>query len=140
MIHQAVLNACDALDGVKDEVLEDPMKCKFDYATLLCKAGDSPDCLTKGQVESAKYMTSPLKDPKNGKTLFDRYLAMGSELGWATLGGPQPLGLSVSGLRNIVLAIAPGTIRRWNSLRTIQRATNSDKVMATKQSRYPSIP
>src|SRR5207302_8756826 len=63
MIHDAVLNACDALDGVKDGVIENPAKCNFDYAKLLCKAGDAADCLTKGQVESAKVMTSPLKDP-----------------------------------------------------------------------------
>ncbi len=30
MIQQAVLNACDASDGVKDGVLEDPTHCKFD--------------------------------------------------------------------------------------------------------------
>ena len=59
MINKAVLNACDAVDGVKDGVIEDPTKCKFDYASLLCKAGESENCLTKGQVESAKQMTSP---------------------------------------------------------------------------------
>jgi feruloyl esterase len=102
MINTAVLNACDALDGVKDDVIENPEKCKFDYAKLTCKAGDAADCLTKGQVESAKVMTSPLKDPKTGKTLSFGHLMPGSELGWATLGGPQPLGLSVSGMQNIV--------------------------------------
>jgi Tannase and feruloyl esterase len=108
-INTAVLNSCDALDGVKDGVIEDPMKCKFDYASLLCKSGETANCLTKGQVESAKQMTSPLKDPKTGKTLFTGYLIPGSELGWATLGGPQPLGLSVSGLQNVVFGD-----RSWN--------------------------
>ena len=61
--------------------------------SLLCKAGDGENCLTKGQVESAKQMTSPLKDPKTGKTLFSGYLVPGSELGWATLGGPAPLAI-----------------------------------------------
>ena len=61
MIHEAVLNACDALDGVKDGVIENPSRCTFDYATLLCKSGDGADCLTNGQVASAKAMTSPLK-------------------------------------------------------------------------------
>ena len=89
MIHEAVLNACDALDGLKDGVIENPAKCNFDYAKLACKAGDGPDCLTKGQVESARAMTSPLKDPKTGKVLFEGYLMPGSELGWATLGGPE---------------------------------------------------
>lgn len=29
-IHDAVLQACDALDGVKDRVVENPAKCTFD--------------------------------------------------------------------------------------------------------------
>ena len=76
--------------------------CKFDYAKLTCKAGDDAECLTKGQVESAKAMTTPLRDPKTGKALFEGHLMPGSELGWGTLGGPQPLGLSISGMQNVV--------------------------------------
>src|SRR5436190_6140671 len=38
MINAAVLNACDAQDGVKDGVIENPEKCKFDYEKLTCKA------------------------------------------------------------------------------------------------------
>src|SRR6266446_3288499 len=48
MIHDAVLNACDASDGVKDGVLENPMKCNFDYSKLLCNGADGATCLTKG--------------------------------------------------------------------------------------------
>ena len=33
-IHAAVLRGCDAMDGVKDGVLEDPTKCKFDPKVL----------------------------------------------------------------------------------------------------------
>ena len=127
MINKAVLNACDALDGVTDGVIEEPTKCKFDYATLLCKAGDSGDCLTKGQVESAKIMTSPLKDPKTGKTLFDGYLLPGSELGWATLGGPAPLGLSISGLQNIVFGDRSWDYHTMELTADVNRAVNSDK-------------
>jgi feruloyl esterase len=101
MLHNAVLEACDALDGVKDGVIENPMKCKFDYAQLTCKNGDGPECLTPGQVESAKALTSPLVNPANGKVIEERHLMPGAELGFATLGGAQPLGLSTSGLRMI---------------------------------------
>src|SRR5207237_5122808 len=94
--------AGDAQDGLKDGVIENPLMCKVDYAALACKAGDGPGCLTKGQIESAKLMTSALKDPKTGKIVFDGHLMPGSELGWATLGGPEPLTLSTSGMRNIV--------------------------------------
>ncbi len=51
MIHDAVLQACDAIDGVRDGVLEDPRQCPFDYAALGCKgAADGPLCLTEPQV------------------------------------------------------------------------------------------
>jgi len=131
-INKAVLGACDALDGVKDGVIEDPMKCKFDYASLLCKADDSNDCLTKAQVASAKTMTSPLKDPKTGKTLFDGYLAPGAELGWATLGGPEPLGLSVSGLRNIVFGDRSWDYHNMELTADVDRTVKLDNdVMAT---------
>src|SRR5258708_1377455 len=36
MIHHAVLDACDALDGVRDGVIENPLQCHFDYAKLAC--------------------------------------------------------------------------------------------------------
>jgi feruloyl esterase len=34
MIHDAVLNACDAKDGVKDGVIEHPPACSFDFTAL----------------------------------------------------------------------------------------------------------
>jgi feruloyl esterase len=54
MIHDAVLRACDAADGVKDGVIENPRACNFDYATLACKGADDPSCLTAAQVESPR--------------------------------------------------------------------------------------
>ena len=36
LLHDAALQACDALDGVKDGIIEDPMRCRFDPATLRC--------------------------------------------------------------------------------------------------------
>src|SRR5437867_1922901 len=50
MIHDAVLQACDAMDGIKDGVLEDPMRCRFDPKALECAGPDGPTCLTKSQV------------------------------------------------------------------------------------------
>ena len=134
-IHDAVLNACDASDGVTDGVLEKPAMCKFDYAQLLCKAGDAADCLTKGQVESAKAMTSSLKDPKTGKVLFDGHLMAGSELGWATLGGPEPLGLATSGMRNVVFQDPKWDYHTMNISTDVDRAAKSDNgVMYTGDS------
>ena len=60
MIHEAVLKACDGLDGVKDGVIENPTACTFDYGSLACKGADASACLTAAQVESAKAIMSPL--------------------------------------------------------------------------------
>ena len=126
MIHEAVLNACDAKDGVKDGVIENPATCNFDYAQLLCKADDAADCLTKGQVESAKAMVSSIKDPKTGKVLYEGHLMPGSELGWATLGGPQPLTLGTSGMRNVVFQDKNWDYHQMNPATDIARAQKSD--------------
>ena len=40
LVHKATVEACDTLDGVKDGVINDPRQCKFDVASLVCKAGD----------------------------------------------------------------------------------------------------
>src|SRR3954453_10742762 len=102
MIHDAVLNACDANDGVKDGVIEDPSRCAFDFTTLTCAAGDSARCLTKPQVETAKMMASPITDPQSGAVLHPGRYYPGSELGWGGVGGPQPSGESLEGMKKIV--------------------------------------
>src|SRR5206468_11633293 len=45
-IHQAVVAACDGLDGLKDRLITDPTQCHFDPETLECKAGENESCLT----------------------------------------------------------------------------------------------
>jgi feruloyl esterase len=49
-ITAAVLAECDAKDGLKDGILNDPRECHFDPASLLCKDGDALTCLTAPQV------------------------------------------------------------------------------------------
>jgi len=90
VIHQAALAACDLRDGVKDGLIEDPTKCKFDPKVLLCKNGDGPTCLTAPQVDSAKKIYSSAINPRTGQVLFPS-LAPGSELNWGIqAAGPDP--------------------------------------------------
>ncbi|MGD0133717.1 MAG: tannase/feruloyl esterase family alpha/beta hydrolase [Bryobacteraceae bacterium] len=96
LIHNAVLEACDALDGVKDGVLEDPRRCHFDPQVLLCKSSDNDDCLTAAQVEVArKIYAGP------GTAIFPG-LERGSEPGWATLSGPKPMELAAETYKYLV--------------------------------------
>jgi feruloyl esterase len=77
----AVMAACDANDGVKDNIISDPQACKFDPGTLLCKAGDAADCLTAPQLLSAKQLHSPVKTRK-GEIVYPGRMP-GVEAGWA---------------------------------------------------------
>jgi feruloyl esterase len=94
LLHRAVLQDCDALDGVKDGVLEDPTRCRFDPAVLACKNGAGPDCLTGPQVEAVRKIYSGPANPRTEQNIFPG-LELGSELGWATLAGPKPMSLAV---------------------------------------------
>jgi feruloyl esterase len=93
MLNQAVMAACDGLDGVKDGLLENPDKCRFDPASLLCSGPDAEDCLTGPQLESIKRVYAPAK-MKNGDVIFPGK-APGSELGWGTIFGKQPSPVSM---------------------------------------------
>jgi feruloyl esterase len=101
MIHRAVLDACDAKDGLKDGLIEDPETCHVDLKPLQCKASDGPDCLTARQVETAETMMDPIVDSA-GKVLFPR-VEPGTELRWARVaGGPAPADLFLDEYRYVV--------------------------------------
>ena len=59
ILGDAVTAACDAIDGIKDGVLDDPRKCQFDPGTLTCAAGqDESTCFTAAQVQAVKDIWS----------------------------------------------------------------------------------
>jgi feruloyl esterase len=100
-IHKAALDACDALDGVKDGVIDEPQKCKFDPKVMECKGADAPDCLTTPQVESARKIYSGVINPRTKEVIFPGLLP-GSELGWGTQAGAQPFGAGTDLFKYIV--------------------------------------
>jgi feruloyl esterase len=81
LLSQAVMNACDGLDGVKDGVIADPTKCHFDPASLQCKEPEKQNCLTAAQVQTAKEIYSGPVNPRTGDSLYPG-LPRGSEFGW----------------------------------------------------------
>ena len=75
---------------MKDGLIEDPTKCKFDPKVLLCKNGDGPSCLTAPQAEAAKKIYAAATNPRTGQELFPS-LSPGSELNWGIqAAGPDP--------------------------------------------------
>lgn len=94
LLHRRVMAACDAIDGVKDGVIEDPRQCHFDPATLTCKQGDAAsECLTPVQVAAANAIYNGAKK-SDGTPIFVGY-PRGSEAQWAKLwAGAAPGGSS----------------------------------------------
>ena len=62
LVHDAVLAACDAADGVADGIVSDYQGCRrlFDVTTLRCQPGQSGDgCLSEAQVRTVQTLHSP---------------------------------------------------------------------------------
>ncbi|EEY66622.1 uncharacterized protein PITG_16694 [Phytophthora infestans T30-4] len=54
ILHDAVITACDALDGVEDGLLTNPRICNFDPRTLQCADDvDNYTCLTAAETQTA---------------------------------------------------------------------------------------
>jgi hypothetical protein len=72
-VARAVNAACDSQDGVADGILNDPRQCRFDPASLICKDGDSPTCLTSPQATALKMLYEGARDA-NGRPIFPGFL------------------------------------------------------------------
>ncbi len=101
LVNNAVLAACDTLDGVADGLLTDPYQCHFDGATLLCRGGDADNCLTAPQLAAIRSGYAPLSR-KTGELIYPG-LVPGGETGWAMLTGanPEPGGIDVGMFRYV---------------------------------------
>jgi feruloyl esterase len=103
MITRAAVAACDAIDGLKDGLIDDPRQCNFDPAALLCREGDNGTCLTAPQVDAVKKVYSDLRNPRTGEQIFPGW-SPGSEGfsdqangGWRAfiLDPPEPMRVGV---------------------------------------------
>ena len=106
LLRDAVIRACDKLDGVEDGVLEDPRRCHFDPAVLQCGSPSQSDsnCLSAAQVTAAKRIYSGVVDPIDGRKVSSG-LAPGSELLWAAFATPgRPFPIPFSYYRWLVFA------------------------------------
>lgn len=102
LIHGAVLEKCDALDGLKDGLIQNPLKCKFEPEVLKCKGADGPSCLTGPQVATLHAVYDPVINPKT-KALIYPGQSPGAETGLQVMaGGPEPFAPSLDQFRYVV--------------------------------------
>jgi hypothetical protein len=105
LVHDAVLAACDAADGVADRVVADAAGCRtrFDIGKLQCTGGAGGDsCLSEAQVKAVRTLHSPYRAPfalANGVVEYPGFplggedtTAFGPTGGWRAwwLGGVAP--------------------------------------------------
>jgi feruloyl esterase len=62
LVQSSVLAACDALDGVRDSILDDPRTCDFKLATVASCLNDvaAPQCLTKVERSALERVYEPV--------------------------------------------------------------------------------
>lgn len=105
LVDAAVMQSCDAADGVVDGLVQDPRKCTFDPARLLCTHGDEAGCLTVSQVATLKaiYAGASTADGRQVYSGFTKSDPTGnSDDGWS---------LWITGF---VPPDAPGTAQPWS--------------------------
>lgn len=56
LIHNAAIKQCDALDGLKDGLIDRPERCRFDPAKLQCTGKEVSDCLTTQEVGAVRAL------------------------------------------------------------------------------------
>ncbi len=86
LVHNAVLAACDAADGIADKLVANPVACKqqFDVSRLQCAGADAANCLTAAQVKAVQSLHSSYTFPfalANGITTYP---------GWGVSGEAAP--------------------------------------------------
>jgi feruloyl esterase len=129
VVHQAVLDQCDARDGLKDGLIQDPARCRFDPKVIECKGADGPNCLTAAQVEAVRKTYTAATNPRTGQTLFPA-LAPGSELGWAVLGaGPEPSDVMLDHYKYVVFKNPEWDWRTFDFDKDVVRSEEPENVV-----------
>jgi feruloyl esterase len=126
LLHRAVVDACDAGDGLKDGLISDPERCRFDPGVLACKGSTRSDCLTAAQIETARLIYSPGVNRSTKREVGG--LLPGSELGWTDLGwtaSARATGLDQ--FRFLVYGDPKWDIQQFDVDRDLARAEEADR-------------
>ncbi len=102
VIRQAVMDKCDAADGLEDGILQDPTQCDWEPSEIQCRRGrGGDDCLTADEVTVVNKIYSGATDADGNPWYFG--MSRGSEYTWTPefiqegkvgdwLEGPQSFG------------------------------------------------
>lgn len=89
LLHKTVVEKCDLNDGVKDGLLGDPRRCRFEPAVLSCTSSKVTACLNARQIDAARKIYGGPRAAR-GMQLIPSAVLPGSERTWLDLfRGPQ---------------------------------------------------
>jgi feruloyl esterase len=100
LIGAAVLAKCDAMDGLEDGILNNPLMCDFDVQSLKCGDQPAPSCLTEEELTTVRTIYEDFY--VDGALVYPGY-PPGAELypgGWSRwlTGGAEASGNFQSGI------------------------------------------
>ena len=106
----AALDACDADDGIKDGLVNDPRQCRWDPATIQCTGAKTDSCLSAPQVTALRAAYEGVRAPDGEWAMLP--MSRGGEAGWAafvgTSGAPDATnGGGLGGLWPIIFGNRP---------------------------------
>ena len=126
------LNACDALDGVRDGIVFDTNACTFTPQTLVCKGAKADGCLSAAQASALEKGFAGPKDSQGRQVypgfLFDTGIASTQGIPGLLHGGLNPVGPAFTATemnvdREVERALADqaeslAATSRWTNLNT----------------------
>ena len=90
----AALAACDAQDGLKDGLINDPRQCNWDPATIQCSGAKNASCLAPAQVAALRAVYQGTRAPDGQWAMLP--LSRGGEPGWSLFVGTDGKGTDAS--------------------------------------------
>ncbi len=118
LLAKKVYDHCDAKDGLKDGLIDDPLKCDFrpDRDLPRCAGAEQAECFTANQIAAVARIYNDV--PRQGKRFFPGW-PLGAEIagpngqsGWIgqEIDGPNGPGAWTTYSRNFIrFFLAPGT-------------------------------
>lgn len=103
LLANVVYEKCDAVDGVKDRVIEDPRQCRFDPGVDLPRCRDDrdgADCFTAAQINGLKKVYGGVRNSAGqviypGQPIGAEIAPPGGRSGWTnSIGGEPGIGLA----------------------------------------------
>jgi hypothetical protein len=103
-IHKAVVQACDADDGVADGIISAPRHCRFDPVQLQCKGmrADTKSCLTQPQIAALRAIYQGPRNPRTNQPIFPGFERGSEAMLSIQASGTEPFPAVLSYFRDLV--------------------------------------